>query len=172
MSASRLLQRKGCYRLNLCAEHRLGEADVQGYPVIASNGSNMLVGYIGRSEIRYIIGKLVGSGRKYQFLTNGLQRSIEELVLSPMRLCVCSTEGCFTIPATFSMRAEPPMMTATLLGRALGGKMERRYLMSRTRTLNSWMGRNTGSFHLSHMSTRYVEWAFASIPFDSHSCLL
>jgi len=45
-------------------EQRLGEADVQGYPVIASNGSNMLVGYIGRSEIRYIIGMLVGSGHK------------------------------------------------------------------------------------------------------------
>ncbi|KAF8322212.1 hypothetical protein DL93DRAFT_2124058 [Clavulina sp. PMI_390] len=37
-------------------EIKLGEADVQGYPVVSVT-SNLLVGYIGKSEVRYVIEK-------------------------------------------------------------------------------------------------------------------
>lgn len=38
------------------SEARLAEVDVQGYPVIVSNSSRLLVGYIGGAEIRYVLG--------------------------------------------------------------------------------------------------------------------
>jgi chloride channel 3/4/5 len=43
-----------CYTL----ESHLSSTNFKGFPIVSSDGSLTLVGYIDRSEIRYVLGKL------------------------------------------------------------------------------------------------------------------
>ena len=38
------------------AEETLSSTDVKGFPIISSDGEPTLLGYIGRTELRYVLG--------------------------------------------------------------------------------------------------------------------
>ena len=40
----------------ILAEERLKATDVKGFPVVSADGLNLLIGYIDRSELRYVLG--------------------------------------------------------------------------------------------------------------------
>lgn len=37
-------------------EHRLQQSDVKGFPIVSADHRSILLGYIGRNELRYILG--------------------------------------------------------------------------------------------------------------------
>ena len=39
-------------------EDVLASTAVQGYPIVSNDGQNILMGYIGRAELRYVLGPL------------------------------------------------------------------------------------------------------------------
>lgn len=43
-------------RVVILAEDRLKATDVKGFPVVSADGRNLLIGYIDRSELRYVLG--------------------------------------------------------------------------------------------------------------------
>jgi chloride channel 3/4/5 len=59
----------GAYRLHDCirfphlalAEGRLASAPYKGFPVVAADGTNLLLGYIERTELRWVIGTSLSS---------------------------------------------------------------------------------------------------------------
>ena len=44
------------YMVFILAEDRLKATDVKGFPVVSADGRNLLIGYIDRSELRYVLG--------------------------------------------------------------------------------------------------------------------
>ena len=38
-------------------EHKLQQSDVKGFPIVSNEQRRLLLGYIGRNELRYILGK-------------------------------------------------------------------------------------------------------------------
>ena len=39
------------------AEDVLENADVKGFPIVSNDGKRILMGYIGRTDLRYVIGE-------------------------------------------------------------------------------------------------------------------
>lgn len=37
-------------------EHRLQQSDVKGFPIVSADHRSILLGYIGRNELKYILG--------------------------------------------------------------------------------------------------------------------
>lgn len=37
-------------------EHRLHQSDVKGFPIVSADHRSILLGYIGRNELKYILG--------------------------------------------------------------------------------------------------------------------
>ena len=44
--------------LNDLAEEILAQTDVKGFPIVSADGKNILMGFIDRSELRYVLGTL------------------------------------------------------------------------------------------------------------------
>lgn len=43
-------------RFKYCADHILEQTDVKGFPIVDADQRRLLLGYIGRAELRYVIG--------------------------------------------------------------------------------------------------------------------
>ena len=44
--------------LNDLAEEILAQTDVKGFPIVSADGKNILMGFIDRTELRYVLGTL------------------------------------------------------------------------------------------------------------------
>ena len=69
-----------------CIESLLSSTDVKGFPIVSSDGALALVGYIHRSEIRYVLGELYMSFLIKNVRLNHANQSVLEKIAADWRI--------------------------------------------------------------------------------------
>jgi chloride channel 3/4/5 len=95
-------------------ENKLDEGDVQGYPVISVDGNNLLMGYIGRSEIRFVLGDCIFN---YIFRCLLISFVVEQFrrraPLDPHTLCTFHSHGSSHTPQSTTHLPDESWLTVS-----------------------------------------------------------
>jgi hypothetical protein len=69
------------------SEAKLEATTVQGFPVVSANQDRTLLGYIGRTELTYLLGALCSPLVRSSFLTSDIDKARLARTLSPGTIC-------------------------------------------------------------------------------------
>ena len=79
----------------LCSEDILANTEVKGFPVISADGKNILMGFIDRSQLRYVLGMFSPGCNVLELILNNSHREIAWLAGHPSRYAcfLCARPG-------------------------------------------------------------------------------